>query len=88
MLLASLTNFSELQNIVFSIFQTCLDTLYVFNLPSTKTPMRYGVGASNKAVIFGGNAGISVCCHINGKSKDSMASKSADKSLEKEKKKG
>ena len=50
--------------------------------------MRYGVGASNKAVIFGGNAGISVCCHINGKSKDSMASKSADKSLEKEKKKG
>ena len=50
--------------------------------------MRYGVGASNKAVILGGNAGISVCCHINGKSKDSMASKSADKSLEKEKKKG
>ena len=65
-------------------FQTLCLTLYK-NLPSTKTPMRYGVGASNKAVILGGNAGISVCCHINGKSKDSMASKSADKSLEKEK---
>ena len=52
-------------------------------LPSTKTPIRYGVGAPKNAIIEGGNAGISVCCHIIGNSKDSIASNKADKSLKK-----
>ena len=41
------------------------------------------MGAPKNAIIEGGNAGISVCCHIIGKSKDSIASNKADKSLEK-----
>ena len=50
-------------------------------LPSISTPIRQGVGASKKAVIEAGKAGIKVCCHVIGNSKDSMASNSADKSL-------
>ena len=41
------------------------------------------MGAPRNAIIEGGNAGISVCCHIIGNNKDSIASNKADKSLEK-----
>ena len=44
-------------------------------------PIRYGVGASRNVLREIGNAGMIVCCHVIGKSKDSIASKNTDNSL-------
>ena len=45
--------------------------------------MRYGVGASRKVRLVAGRAGMRVCCHDNGKRRDSMPSNNVERSLEK-----